>query len=317
MKTKYLLYLILGLAAFSVILIILYVQKAALETEYNPIINPSEFSSEIDNRYFSLTSGKKMVYEAKTEEGTERIEVYVTDETRVVMGVETRVVWDRVWLNNSLIEDTKDWYAQDKEGNVWYFGEESVELIDGKIVSYAGSWEAGIDGAQPGIIMKASPKVGDSYRQEYYKGEAEDMADVLALNEDVKVPFGNFSGCLKTRDYTPLEIGADEYKYYCSEVGGVVLEVVVESDDKVELLTLGYNAKPSASAIISGELKTGISEERAKEIALKRVPGKITDFGIEKKFGKPTYIVEIAADSGVETDVIIDIDTGEILGVET
>ncbi len=116
------------------------------------------------------------------------------------MGVNTIVVWDRVWLNDELIEDTKDWYAQDKYGNVWYFGEDSKEYEDGKVVSTEGSWEAGVDNAKPGIIMKANPVIGESYRQEYYKGEAEDMADVVALGVKVKVKYGSFSDCLQTRD---------------------------------------------------------------------------------------------------------------------
>jgi len=149
--------------------------KSSDDQVYNPYINPSEFSSNIDNKYFTLTPGKKMLYESKTEEGLEKIEVYVEHEKKLVFGVETISVWDRVWLNDELIEDTKDWYAQDKQGNVWYFGEESYEILDGKIVSTSGSWESGVNGAKPGIIMKSYPKIGDSYRQEYYKGEAEDM----------------------------------------------------------------------------------------------------------------------------------------------
>jgi hypothetical protein len=112
------------------------------------------------------------------------------------------VVWDREWLNDALIEETYDWYAQDKEGNVWYLGEDSKEYENGKAANSKGSWEAGVDGAKPGIIMKGDPKIGDSYRQEYLKGKAEDMADVVALSESVAVPFGTFTDCLKTRDWS-------------------------------------------------------------------------------------------------------------------
>ena len=178
---------------------------------YDPKIDPSDFTSRITNKYFSLTPRKKMIYEADTEDGLERTEVYVTSEKKIVQGVETVVVWDRVWLDGELIEDTKDWYAQDLEGNVWYLGEDSKELLDRKIVSYAGSWEAGINGAKPGIIMKANPKVGDSYRQEYYKGEAEDMAAVLALKESVVVPYGTLNNCLLTLETTPLEPDVKEH----------------------------------------------------------------------------------------------------------
>jgi uncharacterized membrane protein YkoI len=294
---------------------------APAEGEYNPQINPADFTTKVDNKYFTLTPGRILVYEGETEEGTERTEVYTIHETRIVLGVETVVVWDRVWLEGDLIEDTKDWYAQDKEGNVWYFGEDSKELIDGKVVSRAGSWESGVDGAKPGIIMKANPQVGDTYRQEYCKGEAEDQADVLAFGESIQVPYGSFTDCLKTRDWTPLEPDADEYKYYSLAVGDVVLEAGVQSGERVELIEIksdtedGQETQPPAEE--PEELQTQITEEEAKAIALAKVPGRVTDIDLEKKFGKITYVVEIDADDGPETDVIIDAYTGEILGVET
>jgi uncharacterized membrane protein YkoI len=290
------------------------------EGEYNPQINPADFTTKVDNKYFTLIPGRKFVYEGETEEGAERIEVYTTYETKKVLGVETVVVWDRVWLEGDIIEDTKDWYAQDKEGNVWYFGEDSKELVDGKIVSRAGSWESGVDGAKPGIIMKAKPKVGDSYRQEYYEGEAEDQADILAFGESVRVPYGSFTDCLKTRDCTPLEPDADEYKYYSPEVGGVVLEVGVQTGERVELIEIksdteaGQEIQPPEEE--PEELQTKITEEEAKAIVLAEVPGKVTDVAIEKKFGKIAYVVEIDADNGPETDIIIDAYTGEVLGTE-
>jgi uncharacterized membrane protein YkoI len=291
------------------------------EGEYNPQINPADFTTKVDNKYFTLIPGRKFVYEGETEEGAERIEVYTTYETKKVLGVETVVVWDRVWLEGDIIEDTKDWYAQDKEGNVWYFGEDSKELVDGKIVSRAGSWESGVDGAKPGIIMKAKPKVGDLYRQEYYEGEAEDKADILAFGESVRVPYGSFTDCLKTRDCTPLEPDADEYKYYSPEVGGVVLEVGVQTGERVELIEIksdteaGQEIQPPEEE--PEELQSKITEEEAKAIVLAEVPGKVTDVAIEKKFGKIAYVVEIDADNGPETDIIIDAYTGEVLGTET
>ena len=284
--------------------------------DYSPEINPANFAANVTNKYFALVPGRKMIYEGETEDGTERIEVYVMRGTKQILGVNAVVVWDRVWLEGELIEDTKDWYAQDKEGNVWYFGEDSKEIIGGKIASTEGSWESGIDGAKPGIIMKANPQIGDSYRQEYYKGNAEDMADVLALNETVNVPQGNFTNCLKTRDWTPLEPGADEHKYYCPSVGGVVLEVVIENGERVELIGITTDEVMETVEVVE-ELKANVTEEKAKEIALNEVLGKVTDVAIERKFGKIAYVIEIDADEGPETDVIIDIETGEVLGVET
>lgn len=216
-------------------------KSSSNDEEYNPIINSSDFSTKIDNQYFSLVPRTRYIYEGETEGGRERNEVYVTTETKEVMGVKTRVVWDRVWLNNELIEETYDWYAQDEEGNVWYFGEDSKEIESGEVVSTSGSWEAGVDGALPGIIMKVNPKVGDEYRQEFYEGEAEDMAEILSLNETVETSYKTFTNCLKTLDWTPLEKNSEEHKYYCSEVKGVVLEVVLDGDEEIELISYEKN----------------------------------------------------------------------------
>ncbi len=212
--------------------------QAPTEKTYSPVIEPANFVSVIDNPYYSLIPGRTFTYRSETEDGVEKNEVVVTDKTRIVLGVTTTIVWDRVWLNDELIEETYDWYAQDKDGNVWYFGEDSKEYENGKVVSTKGSWEAGVNGAKPGIIMEANPKVGDSYRQEYYQEEAEDMADVIALGETVTIPFGTYENCIKTRDWSQIDPNLNEYKYYSPEIGGVVLEVVVDSGERVELVDL-------------------------------------------------------------------------------
>lgn len=293
-------------------------QGSAGQEEYNPAISPSNFVGAIDNRYFSLAKGDRFVYEAETEDGTERIEVYVTNETKTVMGVPVTVVWDRVWLNGDLIEDTRDWYAQDKEGNVWYFGEDTRELALGQVLTTEGSFEAGVDGAKPGVAMPANPKPGQTYRQEYYLGHAEDMVEVLALGESVSTPSGNFTGCLKTRDWTPLEPGVEENKYYCPQVGFAVLEVGLEDGERAELVEFSRDAEPSPSAAVESEpLKTTVTEEQARQIALGAVPGKVTDIGKENKLGAVRWVVEVKpADNGPETDVIIDVETGEVLATE-
>ncbi len=293
-------------------------ERTTPEGIYNPQINPEDYVSEINNKYLTFTPGKKLVYEGKTEEGVERVEVAVTHETKKVMGVNTIVVWDRVWLNDELIEDTKDWYAQDKYGNVWYFGEDSKELVNGKVVNAKGSWKAGVDGAKPGIVMKANPQVGDNYRQEYYKGEAEDMGEVVALGVKVKLGYGTFTNCLQTRDWTPLEPSADEYKYYCPEVSGLVYEVNIGDGEETQLIDV-EKSDPNKQIEIKEDfeyLKTEITEQEAVAIAQKEVQGKVTNVAIEKKYGKAAYVIEIDA-YGVETDVVIDIETGKVLGIET
>jgi hypothetical protein len=210
--------------------------------DYAPDIDPSNFVKGVDNPYFPLKPGTTLVYEGQTEEGTERVEDTVLQETKRVMGVECVVLRDRVWLNGELIEETFDWHAQDKEGSVWYFGENSKELEDGKVVSTAGSWEAGVDGALPGIIMPADPKVGDSYRQEFYPGEAVDMAEVISLdgaglNDAVNTPHGALGGdILVTKDWTPLEPEILEHKYYAPGIGLIGETKVTGPPEKIELI---------------------------------------------------------------------------------
>jgi hypothetical protein len=186
---------------------------------------PSEFTARIDNPYSPMAPGSRWVYrETDGEGGVQRVEVTVTDRTkRVASGVEARVVHDLVTEKGKPVEDTYDWYAQDRDGNVWYLGEDTKEYEKGKVVSTKGSWEAGVDGAVPGVAVQAHPKVGMTYRQEYYAGEAEDHARVLSLDEQAEVPFGHFTGVLLTKDYTPLEPRVLEYKLYAKGVGPVLV----------------------------------------------------------------------------------------------
>lgn len=206
--------------------------------EYSPTIDPADFVDVIDNPYFPLIPGTTFFYEGESEDATIRNEVFVTSETRHIMGVNITVVRDRVWEDNELVEETFDWYAQDKDGNVWYFGEDSKDFEDGKLMSTKGSWEAGVNGAQPGILMQANPQVGDVYRQEYFMGEAEDMAEVFALDESVSIEYGSFENCLKTKEWTPLEPGVEENKYYAPGIG-FILEVMTEGgSERLELVDI-------------------------------------------------------------------------------
>lgn len=187
------------------------------------------------NPYFPLTPGLRYSYVAQTADGVETNEVEVTHETKVILGVTTTVVRDKVYLEGSLIEDTFDWYAQDKEGNVWYLGEDTREYENGVVVSTEGSWEAGVGGAQAGIIMLANPKVGDQYYQENAPGVVEDQGKVLSLKETVEVPFGTFANCIKTAEWTPIEPGNRSFKYYAPGVG-LVLEIAPHGGrERVEL----------------------------------------------------------------------------------
>ena len=200
-------------------------------------LDPADFTSEIDNPWMPFRRGSRWVYRETDGEGNvQRVEVTVLDQTREVMGIEVRVVHDLVTEEGEPVEDTYDWYAQDSDGNVWYFGEDTKEFEDGKVSSTAGSWEAGVDGAQPGILVPAEPSVGLAYRQEYYEGEAEDAAQVLSLEERVGVPDGTFDGVLMTKDFTPLQPEILEHKFYARGVGLVLALAISGGSDREELL---------------------------------------------------------------------------------
>jgi len=219
------------------------------EEEYEPEINPENFTEVIDNPYFPLIPGTTFVYEGGSEEENTPIrnELFVTNETKVVMGVNTTVVKETEYEDGELIEETFDWYAQDKAGNVWYFGEDTREYEDGEVVSTAGSWEAGVNDSKPGIIMLGDPRVGDAYYQEFSPGEAEDQAEVASLNETVNISYGIFENCLKIREWNPLEPGSEENKYYAPGVGLLLEEEVEGGDEKLELMEVitYYGAKIS------------------------------------------------------------------------
>jgi hypothetical protein len=204
---------------------------------YAPTVDPTDFVDGIDNAYLPFTPGSRWVYEGTSDGESETVEVTVTPERREVMGVSTVVVRDTVTVGGALVEDTFDWFAQDKEGNVWYFGEEVEDYENGKVASTAGSWEAGVDGALPGIVMPATPAVGDAFRQEYFAGEAEDMFEILGLDESVQVPFGTFEGVLVTEDWSPLEPDVVESKYYARGVGKIKEEKVAGGEGVAELVT--------------------------------------------------------------------------------
>jgi hypothetical protein len=212
----------------------------ALPQSDEPVaLDPAEFSAEVTNPWFPLEPGTRWTYREVTEDGEEvRVVVTATAVTyQVANGVTTRVVRDTVTLDGDIIEDTLDWYAQDADGTVWYLGEDTAEFENGKVSTREGSFEAGVDGAQAGVIMPAAPEVGLTYRQEYYEGEAEDRGEVLALGEQATVPAGDYDGLLKTADTTPLEPDVLEHKYYAKDVG-LVLTIDKESDASEELLSV-------------------------------------------------------------------------------
>jgi hypothetical protein len=202
-------------------------------------LNPAEFTTRIDNPYWPMIPGSRWVYRETDSEGTvQRVEVTVTRRTKkIANGIDARVVRDVVTEDGERVEVTDDWYAQDSEGNVWYLGEDTTEYENGKPSSKSGSFEAGRDGAQPGIIMPADPEPGMTYRQEYYKGEAEDKGEVVSVDEQAEVPFGHFRDALMTKDLNPLDPKVLEFKFYARDVGPVLAVSVSGGSDREELVS--------------------------------------------------------------------------------
>jgi hypothetical protein len=213
-------------------------------------LRPSDFTTEIDNRYWPMTPGRRWTYRELDEEGKElKVVTTVTTATKqIANGVAARVVRDTVTQDGEVIEDTFDWYAQDDKGNVWYLGEDTAEFEDGKVTTREGSWEAGVDGALAGVVVPAEPVDGMAYRQEYYEGEAEDNGEVLSVAELAQVPAGHYREVLLTKDTSALEPDVLEYKLYAPEVGLVLTLGVSRAGDREELLKVETVGKAAARA---------------------------------------------------------------------
>jgi len=204
-----------------------------------PDINPANFVRYVTNKFFPLPPGTTFFYEGTSEGIPTSDEVTVTRKTKQILGITATVVHDRVFEAGVLVEDTFDWYAQDVDGNVWYLGEDSKELdANGNVISTEGSWEAGVNGAQPGIIMEANPQAGDRYYQEFAADVAEDQARVLSLGESECVLYGCFDNLLLTKEWTKLEPGVAEQKYYAAGVGFILGVKVTGGDERLELVRI-------------------------------------------------------------------------------
>ena len=202
-------------------------------------LNPADFTTRITNPYWPMRPGSRWVYRETDSEGTkQRVVVTVTNRTKLIAnGVTARVVHDVVTEKGQPVEVTDDWYAQDRAGNIWYLGEATTEYENGKPRTTAGSFEAGVDGAQAGVVLPARPRPGLRYRQEYYKGEAEDRARIVSLREKAEVPFGFFKRVLMTRDENPLSPKVLEFKFYARGIGPVLAVSVSGGSDHEELIS--------------------------------------------------------------------------------
>jgi hypothetical protein len=200
---------------------------------------PRGFVQRIDNRWFPLTAGTVLVYRGVKDGEPARDVVRVTGKTKLVDGVQCTVVDDRLYLGGRLAERTADWFAQDSRGNVWYFGESTAELDEsGRVTSREGSWQAGVNGARAGIVMPAHPRTGQSFRQEYYKGHAEDHFRVLSLSASLQVPYLASKHALLTKEWTPLEPDVIDHKLYIRGIGLVEEKTIKGGDEHLSLVAV-------------------------------------------------------------------------------
>ena len=209
---------------------------------YSPVIDPANFptSTTIDNPLFPLSPGTIFVYEGKTAEGFEHVEFAVTAGTKVILGITCVEVHDTRAVDGVVVEDTRDWFTQDKDGNVWYFGENTAIVEDGLPTDLSGTWTGGVVGAQPAIIMKAHPAIGDFYRQEFFVGEAEDLAEVKSLTASESTPFTSCAGtCLETEESSTLAPGDVEHKFYKPGVGNILtIDFAANPPERSELVNI-------------------------------------------------------------------------------
>jgi hypothetical protein len=203
---------------------------------YSPQLDPAEFVDAIDNPFLPMPVGAHWRYEGESEGEIETVDITVTGDRKTILGISAFVVRDTVTIGGQLVEDTYDWFAQDQAGNVWYLGEEVKDYENGQVVSTAGSWEAGVDGALPGIVMPAIPVTNDVYRQEFYAGEAEDMMEIIDVGATLTVRAGAFDDVVMTRDWTPLDPGTVEEKAYARGVGKIREAKTVGGNSYAELV---------------------------------------------------------------------------------
>ena len=223
--------------ALLIVLVLTGLPVAGAVASWTP--NPARFTAKVDNPWFPLAPGTIYVYRGVKDGEPSRDVVTVSHATKRIEGVPCVVVLDRLYLRGRLEERTTDWYTQDSHGNVWYFGEQTAELdTKGRVKSTEGTWQAGRNGAIPGIYMPADPKVGQSGRQEYYKGHAEDHFQVVSLHAAVKVPYVSSRSALLTKEWTPLEPGVLDHKLYVRGIGTALEQTVKGGDERNELVSV-------------------------------------------------------------------------------
>jgi hypothetical protein len=203
---------------------------------YDPHLDPADFVTTVDNPYMALAPGARWDYDGTADGEAEHTVVVVTDQHRDIAGISATVVRDTVTVAGEVTEDTYDWYAQDRDGNVWYLGEDTKEYENGEVSSTKGSWETGVDGALPGIVMHAHPTVGQAYRQEFYPGQAEDLAEITELDATKSIGMGDYDHVLVIKEWNPLDPDVVEQKYYAPDIGMIAEDTITGGNDTSELV---------------------------------------------------------------------------------
>jgi hypothetical protein len=211
--------------------------KYGAGSAYHPAIKPSNFSANVTNPWFPLQPGTTYLYTG-VKDGKQAMDLYqVSQHTRTIDGVATRIVNDRLFLSGVLEERTTDYYAQDRCGDVWYFGEDTATLDKrGRVTDRSGSFHAGVNGAQPGVFMQSEPTLGRWFRQEWYHGQAEDRYRALSTSAFISVRYGSFDHALRTEERTNLEPGVVDNKYYVRGVGEVKEMTIKGGNESLQLL---------------------------------------------------------------------------------
>lgn len=212
--------------------------SATCPASYHPVLDPAHVVSVIDNPYFPLPVGRTLVYRG-VQDGQKQVDrVRVTARTKIIAGVAATVVSDVAKHRGRLLEKTTDWYAQDDQGNVWYLGEATETYLPNGVIDTSGSWEAGVNGAEPGLIMEADPRVPDAYRQECLSGEAMDTAWVVSRGGSLAVPYGRVHRVLRTLEFTQLEPDVVDEKYYAPGIGAVLQRTLTGGAEYLELVSV-------------------------------------------------------------------------------
>ncbi len=231
--------LTVGIASFALFAMSMGTTQVARAGEPPATIDPRNFTHVVDNPWFPLKPGVTRVYAGVRDGKAARDVFYVTGRSRVINGVRCTVVRDLYYLDGKLHERTRDYFAQHKDGTVWYFGEDTAELDEnGKVISREGTWHAGVDGAIAGVFMEARPGVGHTFHQEFYKGHAEDQYRVLSLTGAVETPIGWFTNVQVTKEWTRLEPGVFSHKYYVHGLGQVAEKNVTGGDEHLDLVSI-------------------------------------------------------------------------------